>query len=213
MPVTVAEVPSAPSTGLRGVWLGLAIAAAAVALSLWLDRAAWTYLVDARVYERDWGRLLRVMGYLPLWLALGLVLARHDVASRWHGATLAGAPVIGGLAAELVKLLVRRERPSVEVFGEYVFRPFTVETWSTRGLGLPSSHVLVAMAAATVLAQRFPRGRWLWYALAVGCGLTRVAARAHYLSDIVVALVLGWGVGVATWQRLGLRNAPRAGAQ
>ncbi|MCU0633232.1 MAG: phosphatase PAP2 family protein [Gemmatimonadaceae bacterium] len=211
MPLDDAGRVDAPARTARATAVALGIAAAAVVFSIWLDQAAWRGVVDPRVYDRDWGRLLRVMGYLPLWLVLGVVLARHDAASRWHGAALAVAPAIGGLAAETLKLLFRRERPPLEVFGDYVWRPFTVEPWSTRGLGLPSSHVMVAMAAAAVLAQRFPRAKALWYALAIGCGLTRVAVRAHYLSDVVVALVLGWGIGLGTWRRLGLRNATRAG--
>jgi membrane-associated phospholipid phosphatase len=61
---------------------------------------------------------------------------------------------------------------------------------------LPSSHVLVAFAAATVLARLFPRAWGLWYLLAAGCAVTRVLAMAHFLSDTVVAALVGYVVGV-----------------
>jgi membrane-associated phospholipid phosphatase len=196
----------------RRQWiLPLLLAVVGITVSVLLDRMAWHGLVDPRIYERDWGRLLRVMGYLPVWLLLGVVVSLQMPTARWRGGALALAPALAGVLAELLKLIVRRERPSAEQFGAYVFRPWSVDPLSTRGLGLPSSHVMVAIAAAAVLAHCFPKGRWLWYGLAIGCGLSRVAARAHYLSDVTVALIAGWAAGVVVWRALEHRNALRAG--
>jgi membrane-associated phospholipid phosphatase len=69
-------------------------------------------------------------------------------------------------------------------------------------MGLPSSHTLVAFAGAFALARLFPRARWVFYALAAGCGLTRVMATAHYLSDTVVAACVAWAVVAAVHQRM-----------
>jgi membrane-associated phospholipid phosphatase len=207
---TTARLPSA--TPARRWWRVVAVAAATVVVALGADRLAWGHLVYARVYEQDWGRLLRVMGYAPLWLLLGLVVAQHAPVARWRGGALALAPLLAGALAELLKVVLRRERPPLAAYGAYVFRPWSVDLWSTKGLGLPSSHTMVAMAAATVLAHAFPKGRWLWYGLAVGCGLTRVAARAHYLSDVAVALIAGWIVGSVLWTRLDARNETRGDA-
>jgi membrane-associated phospholipid phosphatase len=52
-----------------------------------------------------------------------------------------------------------------------------------------------------VLAQLYPRARGLWYALAAGCAATRVLALGHFLSDTVVAAVLGVMVGQWVWKR------------
>ncbi|MFN7456396.1 MAG: phosphatase PAP2 family protein, partial [Gemmatimonas sp.] len=52
------------------------------------------------------------------------------------------------------------------------------------------------------LARLFPRARWVFYALAAGCGLTRVMATAHFLSDTVVAACVAWGVVAALDSRL-----------
>ena len=62
---------------------------------------------------------------------------------------------------------------------------------------MPSSHTLVAFGAAAALAALFPRTRWVWYALAAGCGVSRVLAQAHFLSDVTVAAVVG--VVLGTW--------------
>jgi membrane-associated phospholipid phosphatase len=109
------------------------------------------------------------------------------------------AAALGGLAAELLKLLLRRERPEAHA-GEYVFRSWSSHPLSTAGLALPSSHALVAFAAAAMLARLYPRASWLWFTLAAGCALTRVLARAHFLSDVTLAAIVGWLVAAGLWR-------------
>jgi membrane-associated phospholipid phosphatase len=166
------------------------------------DPFVWAEWRDARVNDRDWGRLLRSMGYLPTWIILAMgVWATDRAAARdgtgasegwgWRGALLVLGPALGGLTAEVGKLLVRRLRPDPEQFG-YAFRAWADDPWSNRGMGIPSSHVLVAFAGAVVLARLFPRAWPLWYLLAAGCAATRVLALGHFLSDVVAAAMLGW---------------------
>lgn len=179
------------------------LAIASIVLAHLLDPVAFRYLRIDDVYGEDWGRMLRVMGFVPLWIAGGAALMLEDrtpwrgmVRSR-GGLVIAGS-IVGGIAAELTKLLVRRRRPGE--LGEYLFRPFTERTFSTGGLGMPSSHALVAFGAAAVLARLFPRARVVWWGLAWGCGLSRVAAGAHFLSDVVAAAIIGWLVGALVWR-------------
>jgi undecaprenyl-diphosphatase len=146
------------------------------------------------------------MGFVPLWIAGGAALMLEDRtqlrrAHRSRGGLVIAGSIIGGIVAELAKLLVRRRRPGD--LGEYLFRPWTDRPLSTGGLGMPSSHALVAFGAAAVLARLFPRARLIWWGLAWGCGLTRVASGAHFLSDIVVAAILGWLVGAVLWRWYG----------
>ena len=181
-----------------------------------LDGWFYAYFVDTRVYERDWGRLLRVIGYLPTWVfaVIALVLTDWPLRASGHamdawrrGLLLLAAVAAGGVAAEVLKLLFRRERPRAHE-GEYFFRAFSDRPLHTGGLALPSSHALVAFAAAAMLARLFPRAAPVWYALAAGCALTRVAAQAHFLSDVVVAGVVGWLVIALLW-RLQAKRARR----
>ncbi len=192
--------------------------AAAIVLAHLVDRWAFAHLADAGLGGSDLGRMLRVMGFLPLWATAGLALVLHDWPQRAERGTraalargvllLLGAG-LGGLAAELLKLVFRRERPRAHA-GEYVFRAWTERPLSTGGLALPSSHALVAWGAAAVLAHLFPRARWVWYALAAGCGWARVAAGAHFVSDVVVSAVVGLLVGEGLW-RWHLRAGERPG--
>jgi membrane-associated phospholipid phosphatase len=189
----------------RSRWIRfLIIAVVAIACAHLLDATAWRSARLLSVNDKDWGRLLRSMGYLPTWgvIALGFWLQQHDHPRRTAYAwALVLGPALGGSLAEVLKLSIRRLRPNPDVF-EYVFRPFADGPLSNRGMGLPSSHVLVAFAGAAVLAQLYPRARWLWYTLAAGCAATRVLAMGHFLSDTVVAAVLGVVVGGWVWDRV-----------
>jgi membrane-associated phospholipid phosphatase len=188
-------------------WRALGWTALAFIAAVLLDKWVYDHVHSPKVYERDWGRLLRVMGFLGTWLALaravaleeGAEPARRALAKRRAG-LLFWAAALGGLVAEVMKLLLRRERPEIHA-GEYGFRAFAERTWSTAGLALPSSHALVAFAGAAMLARLYPRARWVGYALAAGCGVTRVLARAHFLSDVVLAAGLGWVVAFAMTRR------------
>jgi membrane-associated phospholipid phosphatase len=174
----------------------------AIALAHLLDPIAFRYVRVDNVYGEDWGRLLRIVGFLPTWLVAGAALLLQDRTRarlpRARGGLLIAGATLGGMATELVKLLVRRLRP--RELGEYVFRPFTDRPFSTGGLAMPSSHAGVAFGAAAVLARLFPGARFIWWGLAAGCALTRVAAGAHFLSDVVAAGVIGWGVGALVWR-------------
>ena len=194
----------------RRLLLALVLAAAA---SFALDRWAYEHVVLTTVYDKDWGRLLRIMGFLPTWGIAALALWLHERGTVAHakrrGLLLVGSPALAGITAELLKLIFRRERP-VPHGGEYFFRSFTERTFSTSGLALPSSHVMVAFGAAAMLAYLFPRARWVWIGLAAGCALTRVLARAHFLSDVAVAALAAATVTALLWRRAGapyLRSA------
>ncbi len=195
------------SVAARSSWLvPLAIALALVVAAHLLDQRAWSGLRDQKVYDRDWGRLLRSFGYLPTWLIIAIGLWTHDRPQRswgWRGGLIILSPTLGGAVAEVLKLLVRRLRPDAETFG-YAFRAFSDHPFTNGGLGMPSSHTLVAFAGATAMARLFPRAWWLWYLLAAGCALTRVMAVAHFLSDTVVAALLGYAVGdlLSRWMLL-----------
>jgi membrane-associated phospholipid phosphatase len=179
------------------------------------DRWAFEALALEGVYEEDWGRMLRVMGFLPFWLVAGIALVLNDWPARLAGSVapalrrgllLVGSAALSGAAGELLKLLLRRERPRAHD-GEYVFRAFTDRPLHSGGLALPSSHAIIAFGAAAMLSRLFPRAWPVWYALAAGCGLTRVAAGAHFLSDVAVAFLAAWAVTALLWRRFGSATA------
>ena len=152
---------------------------------------------DAR--EHDWHRLLRVSGSILTWLVAGLALWLHDRGGRRAGRLVLCAG-LSGLAAEGLKMVIRRGRPEA-VFDGYGFLGWEGAWWNTAALGLPSSHAAVAFGAAWALLRLSPRGGAVAVALAVGCGLTRVIDRAHFISDVVLAAGIAWLIVAALWQR------------
>jgi membrane-associated phospholipid phosphatase len=200
------------NTSARSAYIALAVTIAATAVAMLADRTLYTYLHAPEVYEKDFGRLLRIMGFAGTWVALavavGLTHGGDDASrlvARRRGWLVFWSPMLAGGIAEVVKILVRRERPALND-GAYGFRPWDERTWSGAGLAFPSSHTAVAFGGAFMLARIFPRARWVGYVLAAGCGLTRVFARAHFLSDTVFAAGLGWLVSWLLWRKF----APRA---
>jgi membrane-associated phospholipid phosphatase len=178
------------------------IAIVVIALSLLADGWVAEHVRYGRVYETDWGRMLRTFGYLPLWLlaAIALALNDRDGGEWWRrGALLAAAPTAAGIVGELLKIAVRRMRPP-DVGSAYSFRAFSDHPFSSRGFGFPSSHVVVAFGAAAMLARLFPRARVVWYAAAVGCAVSRLLAHAHYLSDVVAAAFIGIAMAALLWR-------------
>ena len=182
------------------VLVGVALLVVAHLLDPWAGHA----LRLPSANDRDWGRLLRILGFAPTWLAIAGLFwleSRDRSGPPERAADLARtgwaiviAVAVGGILAELAKLLIRRERPTAEFLG-YQFRSFADAPFSTRSLGMPSSHTAVAFAGAAVMARRYPRTAPLLLALAAGCGLTRVFAQAHYLSDVVGGALGGSAAG------------------
>lgn len=195
--------------------VAMGAALGALALSLALDQWAWRSWQVPGIYEKDWGRLLRVMGSLVFWfpLALAVWLERRAREPETAGRAwlLLAAPTLAGGVGELLKMLLRRERPGPHD-GEWVFRAFTDRPFETKDLGLPSSHVVVAFAGAAVLARLFPRAAPVVYLLAAGCALSRVLARAHFVSDSVTGALAGWAVGALLWHLAEARSRRRIDA-
>ena len=201
------------NTAQRTVWL-LGCVLVFGALPMLADRWMYDHAYLQNVYDHDWARMLRIMGFEPTWMIAALALWLHErpeaaaraTARAWY---LIVAALAGGLLAEVLKLLLRRERPEAND-GAYGFRPWSDHPFSTSGLAWPSSHTMVAFAAATAMARLFPRTRWIWFALAAGCGVTRVLAHAHFFSDVMLGALFGWCAGWGVWFVMRERVRPTA---
>ena len=189
----------------------LIVSLIALILAHVLDRFAFLYLRYPEVNSEDWGRLLRVMGFLPTWLLASLALALHDRVELWRfrrAYLLFFSPALSGLAGEILKILIRRLRPGET--GEYAFRAFSERPFSSGGFGMPSSHAVVAFGAAAMLSRLFPRAWPIWWLLGAGCGLTRILHGRHFLSDVVLAAIVGWLVAAWLWSKWPANNGSYA---
>ncbi|HRQ74191.1 MAG TPA: phosphatase PAP2 family protein [Phycisphaerales bacterium] len=203
----------------RGMAAAALVLLGLLAVSL-LDRVVYdalTWPPERRALGEmeDWYQMLRTAGYLPAWLGVGAAIVllgrgggQERAASRRAATVVLGA-LTAGLAAEVVKLLVGRERPEVSgvdgAWQGYVFRAPLGAFADSSNLGFPSSHAATAFGGAFALAAAYPPLRWLALALACGCGLTRVLAGAHFASDVYGGCVLGWACARWWWRGLSER--------
>lgn len=183
----------------RAALLG-GVSAVALLAAHWLDFRTAAALAWPAANDRDWGRMLRVAGFAPTWLVVAAAMWLENRRDRAAVALIA-AVAAAGLGAEIIKLLIRRERPEAGMTG-YTFRSFADHPFSSRDFGFPSSHVMVAAGAAGALGHRFPRALPVLLGLAAGCGLTRLFAGAHFLSDVVAGLIGGVVIGTLAARRL-----------
>jgi len=198
----------------RRHWVFLIIAGTLLmVLAMLLDVAAFKLFVgsgfgsaeaieaaESKLEGRDWYRLARVMGYLPTWLLAALVLGLAGAFRRFSRPLAAAmalvlAPIVAGGGAEVLKRIIARERPTAS--GEYVHRAMFSGFSDSSNLGIPSSHVAVAFAAAAVIGMLYPKTRWVMLVLAGLCAMTRMAAGAHFLSDCVLGALLGMAAAMA----------------
>ncbi len=146
--------------------------------------------------------LLRSAGYLPVWVLVALILSLADSARLEteglralfrRGGALLMTVLLAGAASELVKMLVRRERPNTHA-GATVFHPLLPHPFETSNLSFPSGHATLAFAAACFLSFLVPRAAPVFLLLAAGCAYTRLVVHSHFLSDVVASAVMGFAV-------------------
>lgn len=181
----------------RGVVIFAVVSGAGVAIAASCDQTVFR-MFQKGVKETDLIRMFRVAGFLPIWLLAGAAVALADAAWR-RGALIAGSATLAGVVGEVLKLLIRRERPGLHE-GASWFRPWTECAWSTSGLATPSSHAIVAFGGAWILCRLYPRATPVWLLWATGCAVTRVISGAHFVSDVFLSAVTAYAIAWFVWR-------------
>ncbi|UWZ85984.1 phosphatase PAP2 family protein [Occallatibacter riparius] len=122
----------------------------------------------------------------------GIGALKADEHAKETGVLSAEAMLDSVAVNEVIKIISRRERPTInDAKGEF-FQP-NVNFDSS----FASNHSTIAWSAATVIASEY--NGWATqlaaYSLATGVSLTRVASRNHFPSDVVVGSAVGWMIG------------------
>ncbi|MGA2350812.1 MAG: phosphatase PAP2 family protein [Terracidiphilus sp.] len=106
---------------------------------------------------------------------------------------LAGEAMVDSLVLdEAMKAVTRRERPTLDNARGKFFQS---------GIGMdssfPSTHCMIAWSSAAVIASEYnsPFIKLTAYGLATGLSASRVVAREHFPSDVLVGSTVGWFVG------------------
>jgi undecaprenyl-diphosphatase len=180
------------TTPLAKWLLILLLAALAIAAAFYFDGAVRAWV--AAHPDRGWKQSMRVISRLGDWpehLLLGCVV----IAFAWWrgsetwvriGLTMILACALAGIAARGVKIATGRARPSVK----HELR-WHGPRLSSKYNSFPSGHTAASTAFFGVLF--FARRRLGIFLLAIPLVIaaSRMYVAAHYLSDVVVAAVLG----------------------
>lgn len=122
----------------------------------------------------------------------GLGRFRQDDHAREAGILTGEAMADGVVVEQGLKLITWQERPyQDESRGRFFQAIAGIDS------AFPSSHTVVAFAAASALAEEYP-SHWTQFLLctgAVGVGLARVLGQDHFPSDVLVGGALGWLIG------------------
>lgn len=94
-----------------------------------------------------------------------------------------------GLFATIVKRIIGRARPYVDVHGDpFTYIPFA---WRSEYASLPSGHATTVAAAAVAIGAIWPRARPLMWLYALIIMFSRVVVLAHHPSDVVAGALVG----------------------
>jgi membrane-associated phospholipid phosphatase len=199
----------------RRLWswlLVLAIVVAALGCAFWLDPFVHSWVLEhqsrpAKIFMRNVSRFGDWLEHV----ILGLVLASL---AWWRGnkkwtrvfLSMLMACAIAGAAARVIKITTGRARPSVK----------TEETWNGPRLSdkfhaFPSGHTAASAAFFGVLFFASWRIGLACLPIPLLIAASRIYVGAHYLSDVVVATMLGFLVAylVARWLLVEIRNSGR----
>lgn len=202
-------------TGVSCLALAAALTAIVITAPAWvepIDHHWLQWMLDVRSPPAtSAGKVLNlVAGGTAMWIVRLAIAAALAFWRRWRALLVF---VLAELCAELsigpVKALVDRARPP----GSLV---------AVSGQSLPSGHAVIAAATAVVLALILTRpGRYRVIALVAAVawsalvGLSRTYLSAHWLTDVLVGLLIGAGWATLWFGILGTRTrmpATRAAA-
>ncbi|MDZ4684105.1 MAG: phosphatase PAP2 family protein [Planctomycetaceae bacterium] len=142
----------------------------------------------------------------PFGHAAGVVLIAATVAvldpqrRRWAASLCLCGALGGGLAANVVKLIVGRTRPrnfdfALTSVAETFSGLFPFGAGGSAAQSFPSAHTATATGLAVALTALYPQGRWWFVTLAGLVAVHRVESSAHYPSDVCAGAMVGWLVG------------------
>lgn len=151
--------------------------------------ADWTDLVRSQWYLVPAGLLIIIAGVAD-WGAPGSGARR--VWSNLYAQAVFVFVAIGGalLTTNIFKIIFGRARPVLfDSLGQLHLQPLTL---AYDFASFPSGHSTTAAAITVILMTWLPRFRWVFLAAGLFMAASRVAADAHYPSDIVGGFTVGF---------------------
>ena len=185
------------------VGLGVVLAAALVVMAFIdapVTRAVQrlpVWLLDLFNFVTDFGKGAWVLWPLGLFYLLlaALPLPATRMSQKVYAAIMVRAGFLfasiglTGLSVSLIKNIIGRARPGVGgSINPFLFEPFH---WAPAYASFPSGHGTTVFAVLAAFGTLFPRARTALLIYAIIIAISRVALRAHYVSDVMVSAAFG----------------------
>ncbi len=169
----------------------------------WWDRAVALHFHDHTLWERFF-ETVTFFGRAELYLVAAAVLflfyrKRREAAAQ-RMLFLFSAVAVSGIVVDIVKVAAGRFRPN-RLWNEGLYG---FDGWHFHHdfISFPSGHSAAAFAGMTALALMWPRYRVLFLAAAALIAFSRVALASHFISDVLVGSLLGWGIACLLYRRV-----------
>jgi membrane-associated phospholipid phosphatase len=124
-----------------------------------------------------------------------------DPARRRYLPAIAATFIVTAGVVTVMKHTVGRARPAAGEAGEFRSEPPGAEM-DAKAESFPSGHSASAVATAVVLTALYPRGRYVFWTLALSVAALRFVNNAHWLSDVVAGVAVGYVTARAMWYTL-----------
>jgi len=121
----------------------------------------------------------------------------------WRALGVLGAVSAASVSALILKRLLGRVRPGREHAGKFLGPALRHANYRE---SFPSSHSACATALSVVLAVYYPQAAATFWGLAIACAMLRYVLDAHWPSDVLGGVALGYGLAHLTvdiWGRMG----------
>ncbi len=203
LPPDTSDAPDASdrwtvSIGVLGLWVVLYEVLALIPIS---SEAVAAYLPFEQNWPvLEWAEPLYAATYVVVALVPFVALTRSSL----RRFALRGWVANGLMILFYVGIpLVAPPRPFVPsgIFGELLEFERTLDTQAN---AFPSYHVVWVLLSIGVYAERFPRGRWLWWGLGAAMVGSCIATGQHALVDVLAGLITGAAIlrGEELWEAL-----------
>ncbi len=119
-----------------------------------------------------------------------------DRMHEWGPVILIVATTLASGVAMVLNRLLSRVRPGREGAGQFLGPSWRHANWRE---SFPSSHSAAAVAFSVVLSLLYWPGAAIFWTLALICALLRYIMDAHWPSDVLGGIALGYGMGHLVW--------------